>query len=39
MSEEYSVAAIDLTSDSDFFETQGDSILDFTERNPFGEVT
>ena len=39
VSEEYSVAAVDLTSDSDFFETQGDSILDFTERNPFGEVT
>ena len=39
VSEEYSVAAVDLTSDSDFFETQGDSILDFTERNRFREVT
>ena len=39
VSEEYSVAAVDLTSDSDFFESQGDSILDFSEMNPFGEVT
>jgi len=39
VSEEYSVAAVDLTSDSDWFETQGDSILDFSEMNPFGEVT
>ena len=39
VSEEYSVATVDLTSDSDFFETQGDSILDFSEMNPFGEVT
>ena len=39
VSEEYSVAAVDLSSDSDFFETQGDSILDFSEMNPFGEVT
>ena len=39
VSEEYSVAAVDLTSDTDFFETQGDSILDFSEMNPFGEVT
>ena len=39
VSEEYSVAAVDLSSDSDWFETQGDSILDFSEMNPFGEVT
>ena len=39
VSEEYSVSTIDTTSDSDFFETQGDSILDFSEMNPFGEVT
>ena len=38
MSEEYSVAAVDLTSDSEFFQTQGDSILVFSEMNPFGEV-
>ena len=39
VSEAYSVAEADLTSDSDWFETQGDSILDFSEMNPFGEVT
>ena len=39
VSEAYSVDTLDTSSDSDFFETQGDSILDFTERNPFGEVT
>jgi len=39
VSEEYSVSTIDTSSDSDFFETQGDSILDFSEMNPFGEVT
>jgi len=39
VSEDYSVAAVDLSSDSDWFETQGDSILDFSEMNPFGEVT
>ena len=39
VSEEYSVAAVDTSSDSDWFETQGDSILDFSEMNPFGEVT
>ena len=30
---------LDSSSDSAWFETQGDSILDFTETNPFGEVT
>ena len=39
VSEAYSVSTIDTSSDSDFFETQGDSILDFSEMNPFGEVT
>ena len=39
VSEEYSVSAVDTSSDSDWFETQGDSILDFSEMNPFGEVT
>ena len=39
VSEEYSVSTIDTSSDTDFFETQGDSILDFSEMNPFGEVT
>ena len=39
VSEAYSVDTIDTSSDSDFFETQGDSILDFSEMNPFGEVT
>ena len=39
VSEDYSVAAVELSSDSDWFETQGDSILDFSEMNPFGEVT
>jgi len=38
VSEEYSVDTIDPSSDSDFFQTQGDSILDFSEMNPFGEV-
>ena len=37
--EEYNIDTIDSSSDSDWFETQGDSILDFTETNPFGEVT
>ena len=39
VSEAYSVSTLDTSSDTDFFETQGDSILDFTEINPFGEVT
>ena len=39
VSEEYNIDTIDTSSDSEYFETQGDSILDFTERNPFGEVT
>jgi len=39
VSEAYSVDTIDTSSDSDWFETQGDSILDFSEMNPFGEVT
>ena len=38
VSEEYSVDTIDPSSDSDFFQTQVDSILDFSEMNPFGEV-
>ena len=37
--EDYNIYIIDASSDSEYFETQGDSILDFTERNPFGEVT
>ena len=37
--EEYKIDTIDSSSDSEWFETQGDSILDFTETNPFGEVT
>jgi len=39
VSEAYSVDTLDTSSDSDWFETQGDSILDFSEMNPFGEVT
>ena len=39
VSESYNVDTIDTSADNTFFETQGDSILDFTERNPFGEVT
>ena len=39
VSESYNVDTIDTSYDSQWFETQGDSILDFTERNPFGEVT
>jgi len=39
VSEAYSVSTIDTSSDTSFFETQGDSILDFSEINPFGEVT
>ena len=38
VSEEYSVSTIDTTSDTSFFQTQGESILDFSEMNPFGEV-
>jgi len=37
--EAYNIDTIDTSSDSAWFETQGDSILDFSERNPFGEVT
>ena len=37
--EAYNIDTIDTSSDSEWFETQGDSILDFTETNPFGEVT
>ena len=39
VSESYSIDSVDEASDSSFFETQGDSILDFSEKNPFGEVT
>ena len=39
VSEAYNVSTLDVSSDTDFFETQGDSILDFSEMNPFGEVT
>ena len=39
VSEAYSVDTVDESSTSDWFETQGDSILDFSEKNPFGEVT
>ena len=39
ISDAYSVDTVDEASTSDWFETQGDSILDFSERNPFGEVT
>ena len=39
VSEAYSPDTVDASSDSEFFETQGDSILDFSEINPFGEVT
>ena len=39
VSESYDVDTIDTSADNTFFETQGDSILDFSESNPFGEVT
>ena len=39
VSEAYNIDSVDEGSDTDFFETQGDSILDFSEMNPFGEVT
>ena len=39
VSEAYNISTLDTSSDTDFFETQGDSILDFSEMNPFGEVT
>ena len=39
VSEAYNIDSVDTSSDTDFFETQGDSIFDFSERNPFGEVT
>jgi hypothetical protein len=39
VSESYNIDTIDTSADNTFFETQGDSILDFSERNPFGEVT
>ena len=37
--EEHLIDTIDPSADNIFFETQGDSILDFSETNPFGEVT
>ena len=37
--EEQLIDTIDSSADNIFFETQGDSILDFSEVNPFGEVT
>ena len=37
--EDYNLDTIDTSADNTFFETQGDSILDFSEVNPFGEVT
>ena len=39
VSEAYNIDSVDESSTSDWFETQVDSILDFTERNPFGDVT
>jgi hypothetical protein len=39
VNESYAVDTIDTSADNIFFETQGDSILDFSETNPFGEVT
>ena len=39
VSEAYSVDTVYESSTSDWFETHGDSILDFSEKNPFGEVT
>ena len=39
VSEAYDTSVLDVSDDSSYFESQGDSILDFTERNPFGEVT
>ena len=37
--EEQLIDTIDSSAENIFFETQGDSILDFSEVNPFGEVT
>ena len=37
--EAYSLATIDPTSDNSFIDTEAESILDFTETNPFGEPT
>jgi hypothetical protein len=39
VSESYALDTLDTSADNIFFETQGDSILDFSETNPFGEVT
>ena len=39
VNESYTVDTLDTSADNIFFETQGDSILDFSETNPFGEVT
>ena len=37
--ESYNLATIDPQSDNEFINTQAESILDFTETNPFGEPT
>ena len=39
VSEAYNIDSVDEASESSFFETQRDSILDYSEKNPFGEVT
>ena len=39
VSESYALDTLDTSADNIFFETQGDLILDFSETNPFGEVT
>ena len=36
--QEHRVETTDTAANNEFFETQGDSIIDFSERNPFSEV-
>jgi hypothetical protein len=38
MVEDFSTVALDPAADNEDFDTNIDDILDFTERNPFGEV-
>ena len=38
MLQEHRVETTDAAANNEFFETQGDSIIDFSERNPFSEV-
>jgi hypothetical protein len=36
--EDYTITTVDKIADNEYFDTGIEDILDFTERNPFGEV-